>query len=386
MMAGSAALVEAERIATEVAAVHADEVDREGRFPTEAIEALREAGFLGAWLPTELGGSAATLVETARVIEILGRACSATAMILAMHQSQIGCLRRHADTDFFRALTTRIATEGLLVASATTEIGIGGDVRRSTCAVEDRGDGTFRLVKQAPVISYADHADLILVTARRHVDAPPNEQVLVACERGDLELEQTREWDTLGLRGTCSPGFVLTARSTTEHILPADYADISARTMLPVVHTLWSACWLGMADGAAGKARRFVREAARRTPGLTPPGALRLAELDTELATFRARVRWAAERVDAEEAAGEVDTSIGRAIDDNVLKVYSSRAVVDIVTRALLVVGIAGYAQNSPWSLGRVLRDAHGAALMVNNDRVLGNTSSMELVYRGGVA
>ena len=62
--------------------------------------------------------------------------------------------------------------EGLLLASATTEIGIGGDVRSSTCFVDREGDRA-RVAKNAPVISYGEHADLILVTARRDADSAP---------------------------------------------------------------------------------------------------------------------------------------------------------------------------------------------------------------------
>lgn len=273
------ALVEsAERIAAEVAAAYADAVDRDARFPSEAIEALKEARLLSAWLPVDDGGGGATIRDIARIVQILGKACASTSMVYAMHQSQIACLLFHADTPALREERRRVATEELLLASATTEIGIGGDVRRSTCAVEQDAAGNFELVKNAPVISYADDSDIIFVTARRSPDAAATDQVLVVCEKGDLTLQQTSEWNTVGLRGTCSPGYILTARSTVDHIIPRPYADISASTMLPVAHILWSAVWLGIAEGATAKARQFVRTAARRSPGKTPPGALRLAE------------------------------------------------------------------------------------------------------------
>jgi acyl-CoA dehydrogenase len=52
------------------------------------------------------------------------------------------------------------------------------------------------------------------------------------------------------------------------------------------------------------------------------------------------------------------------------------------VSEALAICGIAGYRNDSPYSLGRHLRDAHGAGLMVNNDRIYGNTAQMLLVYK----
>ena len=58
------------------------------------------------------------------------------------------------------------------MASATTEVGVGGDLRSSLCAVEVDGD-RFRLTKKAPVISYGEAADDILVTCRKSPDARP---------------------------------------------------------------------------------------------------------------------------------------------------------------------------------------------------------------------
>jgi len=43
---------------------------------------------------------------------------------------------------------------------------------------------------------------------------------------------------------------------------------------------------------------------------------------------------------------------------------------------------MAGYRQDSPYSLGRLVRDAHGAAVMVNNDRILANNAQMLLVHK----
>jgi acyl-CoA dehydrogenase len=44
---------------------------------------------------------------------------------------------------------------------------------------------------------------------------------------------------------------------------------------------------------------------------------------------------------------------------------------------------MAGYREDSEFSLGRILRDAHGAALMINNDRINANSAQMLLIHRG---
>ncbi|HLX87953.1 MAG TPA: acyl-CoA dehydrogenase family protein, partial [Acidimicrobiales bacterium] len=68
----------------------------------------------------------------------------------------------------------------------------------------------------------------------------------------------------------------------------------------------------------------------------------------------------------------------------NSLKVSASTRVVDIVGRAMVICGMAGYREDSEYSLGRILRDAHGAAVMVNNDRILANNAQMLLVHKDG--
>lgn len=373
----------AARIGRDVAAPAASDVDAASRFPHEAIDAVREAGLLGALVPTDQGGLGWSLDDVAEVTRELGRHCSSAAMVFAMHQIQVACLVDHGHTDRLRAFTADVARHGLLLASATSEVGIGGNVRNSTCAVE-REDGRFTLRKQAPVISYGEYADAVLATARRTAASPPSDQVLVVCRRADLGLERTTGWDALGFRGTCSNGFVLTASGDVDDILPVAYGDISSQTMLPVSHILWSSLWLGIAQAAADKARSFVQAAARKNPDASPPNAMRLAELTTVLQQFQdlvagSRLRYAEARR-SPGAAG----SISFAIAMNSLKVAASTLVVDVVQRALLICGMAGYSNASPLSLGRLLRDSYGAQLMVNNDRINANNAQLMLVHRQG--
>lgn len=369
-------------LAAEIAGPAAESVDQESRFPTEAITALRDAGMLGALIPVEDGGLGWSLEDVARSVTELAKGCSSAAMVYAMHQIQVACLVRHGTNDSLRDFTRQVASEGLLLASATTEVGIGGNVRNSSCAVETR-DGSFSLTKQAPVISYGQYADAVLATARRTPSSPPNDQSLVLCRKENLTLEPTSGWDALGFRGTCSLGFILTANGDASDVLPVGYGDISSQTMLPVSHILWSSLWFGIATAASDKARRFVQAAARKNPDITPPNALRLAELTNVLQQFQDLVIAARDRYTAISDDPSQTTSVSFAINMNSLKVSASTLVVDVVQRALLICGMAGYANHSPFTLGRLLRDAYGAQLMVNNDRINSNNAQLLLVSRG---
>ena len=75
-------------------------------------------------------------------------------------------------------------------------------------------------------------------------------------------------------------------------------------------------------------------------------------------------------------------SSLGFAIRMNTLKVGTSRMLIEVVGQALTICGIAGYKNDSKISVTRHLRDAHGAELMVANDRILSANASMLLVYK----
>jgi acyl-CoA dehydrogenase len=369
-------------IADEVAGPAADDVDAAARFPTETVEALKAEGLLAALVPIEFGGGGASLEEVSQGLVALGRRCASSAMVVAMHHIQVACLVRHGRNDVLRTYLQELAERQYLLASATTEVGTGGDVRSSICALEV-ADGRFRVEKQAPVISYADDADAVLVTARRTADSPESDQVIVLCRPPGLELEQVGEWNALGFRGTCSTGFVLRASGDAGDVLDEPYADISTRTMLPMAHLLWSSVWLGIASDAVDLARRFVQAEARRKPGTTPPAALRLADVTVVHQQFVDMVQSSLARYAAAGTDADRLSTIGFGVGMNALKVSASTLVVDIVRECMLICGLASYRLDTPYSLGRHLRDAMGAALMVNNDRIMANNAQMLLVLRG---
>ncbi len=170
----------------EIAAKYADAVDAEGRFPCEAVDAMKTERLLGIQVPRHLGGEGASTTEVAELCSALGQACAASAMVFAMHHIKLSSLVEHgAESEWHAGFMRRIAAKQLLIASATTEGGIGGNLRNSICAIEVSGD-SCRLEKDATVISYGSHADAILITSRSHPDAAPSDQVLTAFRQGPV--------------------------------------------------------------------------------------------------------------------------------------------------------------------------------------------------------
>jgi acyl-CoA dehydrogenase len=380
----SALLKQVHEIGRQTIAPAAGDVDSRARFPHEALTALKKLELLSAYVPCELGGMGLSVADIARICEILGRYCGSTALIFAMHQIQVACIVHHGrHSVYFKRYLKELVSHQYLIASATTELGIGGDLRTSLCSITVSGR-RFVLVKSAPVISYGETADQILVTCRRSPDAPSSDQVHVLVDRSDYQLEPLSTWDTLGFRGTCSLGFVLRSAGEIDQVLPVPFADILSDTMHPFSHIVWASVWSGIAGDAVRHARTFVRDEARKTPAVPPTSALRLAEVDIVLQGMRHNVESlvADYRRRLDDGNPDALRNFAFAIRVNNLKLASSQLVVDIVGRAMLICGIAGYRNDSKRSLGRHLRDAYGAALMVNNDRILGHNASMLLMHK----
>lgn len=359
-------------------------VDRDARFPKEAYEAFRREKLLSTYVPAEYGGDGLSISQVSKLCEILGQYCASTAMIYAMHQIQVACIVNHGQSsEYFRKLLRDLCDKQWLLASATTELGVGGDLRSSICHVEVSGD-RFTLEKKAPVISYGMDSDAILITCRKDKNAQPHEQAHVLVFTKDCQLEPLSTWDTLGFRGTCSSGYIVKTSGSAEQILPEPFADILAQSMHPTAHATWGSLWYGIAADAVRKARASVRAAMRKNPEGSQVAMLRLAEVDEELFSMRSGLYLAIEEYQSLLAKGnrEAFESYGFSTRTNNVKLRCSEMVVDIVGKALLIVGITGYKNDNPNTLGRHLRDAYGAALMVNNDRIRGHNAAMQVALR----
>ena len=367
-------------------APHADAADRDARFPSEAFAAIKLEKLLSSYIPTKFGGDGLTISQLCKVCEVMAHYDASTAMIFAMHQIQVACIVDHAqDNEFFSQYLREICDQQLLLASATTEMGVGGDVRSSICAVNIKGD-RFALTKKAPVISYALNSDAIMVTCRSSEDARSSDQSVVLVKTSDRELEQITGWDTLGFRATCSCGFVLKSAGDARQVMPVPYADILAKSMHPVSHLTWGALWTGLAASAVDIARKTVREAARKNPDVPPVSALRLSEVNEVLFSMRSGLYEAINEYQSLLEAGDdrAFENFGFAIKINNVKVRCSEMVVDSRwARHCKLWVFPDTRMTAAKSLSRHLRDAYGASLMVNNDRIRGHNATMQIAFKG---
>ena len=363
-----------------VAATEAADVDRAARFPQAAIDTARQQKLLGAQIPTAFGGYGASVFDITDMCYTLGRACSSTAMIFAMHQTKVACLVRHGTgSAWHETLMRRVASEQLLLASSTTEGQNGGNIRSSAAAVECSETG-ISLVRNATVISYGAQADGIVTIARRANDAAASDQVLVAFTKDDYTLERSLEWETLGMRGTCSAGFELKATGSSAQIFPESYDKIHAQTMTPIAHLCWSSVWAGIAAAAVERAQMFIRKAARGSGGQMPPAAAHFTTAKMNLTKLRAIITSALDSYAIHEHDERGLSSLDFQSSINLLKVEASELAVTTVMSAMRACGLSGYRNDGDFTVGRQLRDVLSAPVMINNDRILSNIATASLM------
>ena len=177
------------------------------------------------------------------------------------------------------------------------------------------------------------------------------------------ELEPSGTWDPLGhARHVLARLRRHAPRSAAEQALPAPFSAIAPETMVPVSHILWSHVWLGIATDAFDRARAFVRAAARRAPGEPVPAAVKLSHVDdaaVDAARPRSTARWTSTSPRTTTASGWATMAF--ALHFNNLKLAASEQVPRVCQGAMGVCGIVGFKNDTPFSVGRHLRDAMSA-------------------------
>jgi alkylation response protein AidB-like acyl-CoA dehydrogenase len=187
----------------------AAEVDREHRFPDEAIRAATEAGLMGVLIPREYGGAGLDALAFAICIEELAQACASTAVIVDVHTS-VGTepILLFGDEEQKRAWLPRLATGELLGAFALTEPSSGSDA--AALKMTARRDGSGYVLNGTKVfITNIGRAGLYVVFARTGPDekAAGVTAFLVPADADGVRVGQV--FDKMGLNGSPTGELVL---------------------------------------------------------------------------------------------------------------------------------------------------------------------------------
>jgi alkylation response protein AidB-like acyl-CoA dehydrogenase len=141
--------------------------DREERFPQEALDGLKQTGFIGMTIPEEFGGGGADPLSYLLLIEELGRGDANVRSIVSVHLGLVaGVIERLGTQEQKERWLPRMATGEVLACFGLTEPDYGSDAGNLQATAVRTDSGGYRINGRKIFITNGTIAGLALVMAR----------------------------------------------------------------------------------------------------------------------------------------------------------------------------------------------------------------------------
>lgn len=358
-------------------AAAAEQHDRDGTYPIEVLDEVRQTGVPWAPAPEPAGGWGLASVHDLIVgSSRLARGNPSVAIGLNMHLIAVDLLAHRARCTGpgrdaavrARAAVEAITRHGVLMAAAISEHAQDLVRPRTRATRSDAGwvvDGRKAFCTMSPA------ADLLNVAVAYIRDDGEERIGFVQIPTTSPGVRVEGDWDALGMRtsGSHSVTFdgVRVDASQLQDALSYGRADRAWLERYLTSGLGHASASLGIAEAA--HARVMDAEANRRARRAADGRAsMAVADNAIDLAAMRATLAAAALRVD--EYRGTVETGWIPAADElsevmaatQRAKAFVDRTAVDVVDRALELTGGAGYLASNP--LARAWRDVRAGAFM----------------------
>lgn len=335
---------------------HAAEVDRDHRFPEEAIRAVIEAGLMGVLIPREYGGAGLDALAFAIVVEELAQACASTAVIVDVHTS-VGTepILLFGDEGQKRRWLPRLASGEILGAFALTEPASGSDAASlQTSARRDGGGYVLRGTKV--FITNIGRAGLYVVFARTSQDEKAGgvTAFLVPGDAPGLKVGQV--FEKMGLHGSPTGELVLE-----DVAVPAANRLGAEGTGFRIAMRALDSGRIGISGQALGIGQAAVDEtrALMRQRGHEQGDDFNLADMSTRVEAARLlayRAAWLC-------AHGKPFTR-----EASMAKLNSTDTAMQVAVDALQIAGEDGARRGSPFE--RHFRDAKALQIYEGSNQV----------------
>jgi alkylation response protein AidB-like acyl-CoA dehydrogenase len=362
------ALSKAREIADHVLAPAARLNDKEGRFSTQAVDALGQAGFLGLMLPIEFGGTGLGPRTFAAVTATLAEADASVAMVYVMHICAAAMIAAARPGAAVAQILKEIATGEHLSTLAFSESGSRSHFWAPVSRARRNGT-SVRITAKKSWVTSAGCTQSYVVSSLAPEGAGPTDSTLYLVPAGVRGLSVEGSWDGLGLRANASAPMMLDDCEVQSGLqLTEDGAGFQA--MLDVVLPHFN---LGTAAVALGLCRAVVAATAVH---LKSARFEHLGQsLGESLPTLRAQL--ATMQIDTDGLSARVDDLVEhleRPRDMTLLRVLETKAAageiaIGVTSTAMRVCGGAAFSKRMV--IERLFRDAHAGAVMAPTGDVL---------------
>jgi alkylation response protein AidB-like acyl-CoA dehydrogenase len=362
------AISTAKEIAERVLAPAVRQNDKEGRFSTEAVEALGQAGFLGLTLPAELGGAGLGLRTFAAVTGILAEADASVAMVYLMHQCATATIAAARRTAAIEQILKEIGAGKHLSTLAFSEAGSRSHFWAPVSRARRNGHGVLLTAKKSSLTS-AGWAQSYVVSTLAPEGKGPTDSTLYVVPAAISGLSVEGAWDGMGLRANASAPMILEDCEVSPELQLTDEGQ-GFPTMLNLSLPPFN---LGSAAVSLGLCRAAV--AATATHLLNARFEHLGQSLGESLPTLRAQL--AAMQIDTDGLSARVDDLVAhleQPRETTLLRILETKAAagdtaIAVTSTAMRVCG--GSAFSKRMNIERLFRDAHAGAVMAPTGDVL---------------
>ena len=377
-MTGPASLEQLQNTEREIAArvliPHAEDVDRDARWPSEAMHALMDSRLTALNAPARLGGHGQGLHGLATIVETLSRGCASTAMCFGMHCVATAVLAARSTAGHDQRFLGPIAAGRHLTTLALSESGAGAHLFLAETSLV-RDGGCFHVTGDKQFVTNAGQADSYVVSTKASVECEAGDFSCLVIEKDTPGVEWGPPWKGFGMRGNQSRGMHIDARVPMENLLgnEGDQVWYIFEVIAPYFLVAMAATYVGVAHAALAASTQHLRERRHLHSGqaLAEQPTLQHRVAEMTIAVERSRLL-------LEHAARLCDSGSPDALPAILAcKADAGETAVNVANEAMTLCGGMGYRENG--QVARLLRDARAS-------HVMSPTTEMLKLWLGRVA
>jgi len=367
-MTHDAAVLKAREIASSVLAPSAGQNDADGRFSTEAVQALGESGLLGLLLPADLGGAGLGPRTFAVVTATLAEVDASVAMVYIMHILATASIATARSGAAMTPILQEIAAGRHLSTLAFSESGSRSHFWAPISRAQ-RNDEGVSIIAEKSFVTSAGQAQSYVVSALAPEGAGPTDSTLYLVVARTSGLSVAGHWDGLGLRANASSPMSLNdCHVPSDFQLTDDGGGFPAmlNLVLPMFNLGTSAVALGLCRAAVSQTTSHLKNAKFEHLGQSLGESL--PTLRAQLATMQIETDGLSARIDdlIDHLETPRETTMLRVLE---CKAAAGEAAISVTSTAMRVCGGAAFSKQL--SLERLFRDAHAGAVMAPTGDVL---------------
>ncbi len=326
-------------------------LDKENKFPSEAIEKFGKMGLMGIPYPKEHGGAGLDILSYAIAVEELSRVDGGTGVILSAHVS-LGSypIYAYGTEEQKQKYLVPLAKGEKIGAFGLTEQNAGSDAGGTETTAVLEGDH-YILNGSKIFITNADKADIYVVFASTNPDMGTRGISAFIVEKGWDGFTFGDHYDKMGIRSSSTAELIFNdVKVPKENLLGKQGQGFKiAMSTLDGGRIGIAAQALGIAQGAYEHALEYAKERIQFGKPIAQQQVIsfKLADMATKLRCARMLVYSAAELKENHEPYG---------MESAMAKQYASDVALEICNDALQIFGGSGYLKGM--EVERAYRDA----------------------------